>query len=104
MIDILRRIEQLRQDRNWSIYELSKQSGIQDNDIHAWYQHDRIPNLGSLEKLSNAFGITLSMLVAESDDLVQLSPEEWKALNLFQCLDHEQRARFLALLESFPND
>lgn len=104
MIDILRQIEQLRQDRSWSIYELSKQSGIQDNDIRAWYQQDRIPNLNSLEKLSNAFGITLSMLAAESDDLVQLSPEEWKALKLFQCLDREQRAHFLALLESISND
>lgn len=104
MIDVLQRIEELRIERNWSKYELSKRAGIQENTISSWYQDNRLPSLRSLEKVCNAFGITLSMLVAESDDLVELSPEDWETLNRFQCLSNKQRESFLELLDAYPKD
>ncbi|MDO5409750.1 MAG: helix-turn-helix transcriptional regulator [Lachnospiraceae bacterium] len=100
MIDILKRIENMRFERNWTEYELSKKADIPQSTISSWYRKNQVPALRSLEKLSHAFGVTLSVMVADEEDLVELSSQDRDALRLFHCLTFEQRANLLKLLES----
>ena len=60
MIDILDRITKQRLSRNWTEYQLSQKSGIPQSTISSWYRKNMIPSVPSLEKVCNAFGITLS--------------------------------------------
>lgn len=98
MIDILRKIEKLRLDRNWSEYELSKYAEIPQSTISSWYRKNQVPALTSLDKLCKAFDITLSMLVADEDDCVELSSEDKEALRLFHCLSSNQKETLLQFL------
>lgn len=104
MIDILKRIEELRLERSWTEYELSKKAGIPQSTISTWYRKRQSPTLHSLEKLSNAFGITLSVLLAEENNFVELSLQEREALRFFQRLTLEQRTLFLNFLDSLSKD
>ena len=59
MIDVLERITQLRQGRNWSEYELSKRSGVAQSTISSLYRNNNLPTLPTLEAISSAFDMPL---------------------------------------------
>lgn len=105
MIDILKRIEHMRLERNWTEYELSKKADIPQSTIHAWYRKNQVPTLPSLEKLCNAFGISLSVLFSDDSDLLtELSEQELYALHLFQCLGASQKTYLLQFLNSITQE
>lgn len=103
MINVLERIEQIRLSRNWSEYELSRRSGLPQTTINTWYRKQQIPTLPSLEKLSEAFGITLSELLADDNDPVEITVQDHQLLNLSHCLKPEQQEALMQFLKSLTN-
>ncbi|MDY4971197.1 MAG: helix-turn-helix transcriptional regulator [Lachnospiraceae bacterium] len=103
MIDILSKIEQMRLKRNWSEYELSRRSGLPQTTINTWYRKQQIPTLPSLEKLSEAFGITLSELLADDNDPMEITSEDHHLLSHFHSLKPEQQKALLQLLETLTD-
>lgn len=100
MIDILKKITKLRMERNWTEYELAKNSGLTQSTISTWYRKNQVPTLPTLEKVCNGFGITLSQFFAEGDDLVCLTSEQQKMLNNWSALSTSQQEIIMALLEN----
>lgn len=62
MKDILTAITELREQRNWTEYQLAERSGLPQSTISSWFRKGMIPTVPSLEKVCVAFGITLSQL------------------------------------------
>ena len=60
MFDINERIIELRMERHWSEYQLAEKSGIGQSTISSWTRTKSMPTVPNLEKICNAFGITLS--------------------------------------------
>ncbi|MCI5740711.1 MAG: helix-turn-helix transcriptional regulator [Lachnospiraceae bacterium] len=60
MIDVLDRITYYREQKNWTEYQLAEESGLTQSTISSWYRKNMIPSIPSLDKICNAFGITLS--------------------------------------------
>jgi hypothetical protein len=52
-----------------------------------------------LEKICNAFGITLSQLFATEDTLVSLTTSQQKLIEAWTKLNEDQQAVILALME-----
>ncbi len=104
MIDILKRIETMRLERNWTEYELSKKAEIPQSTIHAWYRKNQVPALPSLEKLCKAFDISLSVLLSDDSDFMQLSKQDLHALHLFQCLNPKQKQQVLCFLNTLTQE
>lgn len=73
MKDILSVITAHREARGWTEYELAERSGLPQSTISSWYRKRMIPTVPSLEKICNAFGITLSQLFAEGSAAVSLT-------------------------------
>ena len=63
MKDILAIITKHREDRGWTEYQLSERSGLPQSTISSWYRKHMIPTVPSLQKICQAFGITLGKLV-----------------------------------------
>lgn len=103
MINVLERIEKIRLSRNWSEYELSRRSGLPQTTINTWYRKQQIPTLPSLEKLSDAFGITLSELLADNNDPMEITEQDHHLLQLFHCLKSDQQVSLLQFLESLTD-
>mgnify|MGYP002798424012 CR=1 FL=1 len=54
----------LRRDRDWSLTDLSRKSGVTSREISMLEQGQRIsPKLSTLEKLAKGFGMKTSQLV-----------------------------------------
>lgn len=51
MKDILTAITELREQRNWTEYQLAERSGLPQSTISSWFRKGMIPTVPSLEKV-----------------------------------------------------
>jgi len=97
--DILTTINKYREERGWTEYQLAERSGLPQSTISSWYRKNMVPTVPSLEKICNAFGITLSQLFAEGEAPVSLTESQRKLLESWSRLTEEQQAVVFALIE-----
>ena len=103
-MDILQRILQLREEKGWSEYKLSVESGIPQSTISSWFRKNAQPSVQSLQAICDACGITLAQFFTESKNVpVVLSSIQQALLAGFSHLDNEQQVSLIAFLESFSN-
>ena len=94
-MDVLARIIQLKDAKGWSEYQLAERSGLAQSTISSWYRKNMLPTIPSLEKICEAFDITMSEFFIEDyseavilneqqarliDYAVKLSPDQFDAL------------------------
>ena len=100
MKDILSAITQYRLERGWSEYQLAEHSGLPQTTISSWYRKNALPSIPSLEKICNAFDITISQLFAEDNDPITLTPAQKKLLESWSRLSKEQQMIVSQLIDS----
>lgn len=89
MIDIVKKIEQMRLERGWSVYKLAELAGLSEKCIYNWKTRNSIPTIQALDSICDAFGITLSQFFSEGNyveveaELKQLI-DDWLSLSLEQ--------------------
>lgn len=74
MTDVLGLIRKNREARGWTEYQLAERSGLPQSTISSWYQKGMTPSFSSLEKICDAFGLTLSQFFADGEALLALTP------------------------------
>lgn len=98
MIDVLERITYYRNQKNWSEYQLAEHSGLTQSTISSWYRKNMVPTIPSLEKICNAFGITLSQFFSMEEDNFTLTDCQKE---LLKEAGHLTNVQLLALIEFF---
>lgn len=93
MIDILKRINDLRKARGWTVYKLAEESMVAQSTISNMFTRKTLPSLYTLNQICEAFGITMSEFF---DDSAPLS-DETRVLSLFRSLSEKDRKTVLAL-------
>ena len=96
MVPVLDRITHYRNQKGWSEYQLATESGLTQSTISSWYRKDLLPSIPSLEKICNAFGITLSQFFSENEEPYVLTSTQRQLLEASTALTEEQQ---LALIE-----
>lgn len=99
-MDILEEIKRLRKMRGWSEYELSVRSNVPQSTISTWHGKGQVPTLFSLEKICEAFDITLSQFFSVGEDMVYITEEQRRLLDRWSALTRKQQELFLELFES----
>ena len=100
LFDVLNRIKELREARNWSVYHLAKESGIPQSTIATWYQKNLCPPIDKLERLCQTFGITLTEFFSDGS-LLEASSENQEMLQKWALLSPKQKAILLSLMDTF---
>lgn len=91
MINVLERITELRQQKHWTEYQLAEHSGLTQSTISSWYRKEILPTLPSLERICNAFGISLSQFFDDNCAEVSLvNPKQKQLIDIASKLDNEQ--------------
>ena len=80
MINALERITYLKEQKNWSEYQLAEQSGLTQSTISSRYRKNIMPSIPSLENVCAALGITLSQFFAEDSESFSLTTFQKKLL------------------------
>ena len=100
-MDVLERIVELRKSRNWTEYQLSERSGVPQSTISSWYRKHMTPTVSSLEKICDAFGISLSQFfMDERNTPICLTPKQEQLLNASIKLSAEQFDALLHFIET----
>lgn len=60
MNDMLKRIKTLCEERGWTKYRLSKETGIATSSISNMFSRNTQPSLDTIERLCKGFGISIS--------------------------------------------
>ena len=93
-MEVLKKIEKLRNEKGWSINYLAMESGLTQSTLNNLYTRKTEPKISTLRAICNAFGITLAEFFKEEeneDELIRrvktLSQENKTALlQILKCL------------------
>lgn len=102
--NILLRISALLEERNWTIYRLSKESDVPYTSISNMFARNTEPTVHTLSKICDGFGISLSTFfntpLTRNPNTFVLNDEERNLIDLYRCLDSPYRALMKNYLES----
>ncbi|MCF0241604.1 MAG: helix-turn-helix transcriptional regulator [Treponema sp.] len=98
-MEILEKIRNLRLERNWSEYQLAEKSGLPQSTISSWYRKDMLPSISSLEKICEAFNITLAQFFT-SNSTIELTEKQNALLSEFNRLSQNQQDGLLQFLQT----
>lgn len=100
MNNILAKIVELREARNWSEYQLAERANIPQSTINSWYRKNMTPSISSLEKICAALDITLSQLFSKSQEKYDLTDEQITLLEKWSKLTEDQRKAIFELMDA----
>ena len=72
-MDVQERLRELMTQRNWSAYRLAKQAGLSETTISNLFKRGQLPTIYTLERICDAFDITLCQFFAEENEAVTLN-------------------------------
>lgn len=98
--DVLKQISRLRQERGWSEYQLAERSGVPQSTISSWYRKNMTPSLSSLEKICDAFGLSLSRFFDDGTDAVYLTFPQRELLKKWDMLSEAQKTALVSLIDA----
>ena len=98
-MDTKNRIKELMNERSWTIYELSKRSGLAQTTLSNMWKRNTEPTIPSLRAICNGFGITLAQFFAEGE-MVELTPEQKDFFVRWTALSAEQKAMLMNLVSA----
>lgn len=92
MIDVIQKLEKLKFENNYTNYKIAKLCGISESTIINIYERNSIPHIDTLEKICNAFGLSLSQFLLEDEEnLVPLNISQREMFKKWQILSEEQK-------------
>ena len=93
-------IKQLMDQRQWTLYELARRSGLAQTTLANMWRRNNEPSIPSLRLICNAFGITLTQFFAEEDGRpVELNDEQRNLLQHWSTLSPTQKTLITHLME-----
>lgn len=98
-MDTKQRIKELMDERGWTIYELSKRSGLAQTTLSNMWKRNTEPTIPSLRAICDGFGITLAQFFAEGE-MVELSQEQQVFFMRWAALSTEQKEMLMNLVRS----
>ncbi len=103
VVDTLERLQKILRQKGWSMYRLTKESGLSESTIANIYRRNALPSIPTLETICEGFGITLSAFFADSE-MVALNPEQKEVYDYWLFMTQEQKQVILATMRAFLND
>lgn len=101
MINVLERITQLRESRQWSEYELSKRSGVAQSTISSLYRNNNLPTLMTLEAICNAFDMSVEQFLSPEMDTSDLTSGQKEWLAKYDTMGREEREAVSKMIDTF---
>lgn len=98
--EIYAKVDALRLEKSWSIYELAMKAGVAPTTIYNWRDRLSSPSLSLLDAVCFAFGISVIDFILDKDELTTLTDEQREVVRLWNRLNGEQKKSILSLMKS----
>lgn len=97
-MDAIARIKELMEERGWTLYRLSQESGIAITTLINLLHHSKQPALQTIEIICESMEITLAEFFTRPSEPGGFTAEQLKLFALWDSLTEEQRSAVLELL------
>ena len=97
-MDIIAKIEKLKEERGWTDYELSQQSMVTQSTIASMKARNTPPKVDTLQAICGAFGLSLAQFFLEDEKVEVLSVQEKALVEKFRRLPDDKRKAVIELL------
>jgi transcriptional regulator with XRE-family HTH domain len=99
--EILQKITDLCQEREWSLYKLAKESHISYSTLNNLFIRDNIPTVPTIQKICYAFQITMSeFFETPTETYDNLTEEEQLLVNAWNELQGSDRQLLMSYIRS----
>ena len=99
MVYINKLISKLCDERHWTLYTLSEKTDIPYSTLNSSVNRDAPPKIETLERICEAFGISLAQFFIEDEEIEVLNKKEKELVALFRKLPEEKQKALIELLK-----
>lgn len=97
---VLKRVTQLREERNWTLYRLAKEADISYSTLSNTFHRNNVPSVSTLMRICDGFGITMSEFFDEEGTMPkQLTASDQQLLADFHRLPRSDRGLVTAYMQ-----
>ena len=97
---IYNKVDAIRLQKGWTIYELAKQAGVAPTTIYNWRDRCSSPTLSLLEAVCSAFEISVIDFLMDEDELMALTEEQQEVIRVWNTLSNEKKKSILNLMKT----
>ena len=90
-MNVLEKIKKMQEERGWSTYKLADESCLTQSTLSYMFARGTCPTVDTLEKICEAFGISLSEFFQEGERKTYVSSEESELLNRYRALNEKEK-------------
>lgn len=102
-MNVLEKIEKLRKERKWSIYQLANEAGLTQSTLSNMFARGTCPTIDTLEKICSAFGISLSEFFDDDQNKIYTNKNEVSLINGYRSLTDKEKQAVLQLINTLLN-
>ena len=99
MAYINKKISQLCDERKWTLYTLSDKTDIPYSTLNSSINRDAPPKFDTLQRICEAFGISLAQFFMEDEQIEILNKEEKELITLFRKLPEKKQQALISLID-----
>ena len=89
-MNVLEKVKKLQEERGWSTYKLAYEAGLTQSTLSNMFARGTCPTVDTLEKICEAFGITLAEFFESDEKKAHVSKEELELLNKYRALTDKE--------------
>lgn len=90
-MNVLEKVRKLQEERGWSTYKLAYEAGLTQSTLSNMFTRGTCPTVDTLEKICEAFGISLAEFFESDNRKAHVSKEELELLNKYRALTDKEK-------------
>lgn len=97
-MNVIDKIRKLQWERGWTDYKLAQAADISQSSLATLYSRQTPPKFEMLQRICEAFGITLSQFFLDDEQIDILTEREKKMISSFRKLNPEKQQALIELI------
>ena len=98
-MDIKERLQQLMDERGWTIYKVAKEAGIPWSTVRNMFKRNTEPSIGTLESICHGMGMTLPQFFDIKNEM-GLSDEQKQLIQQWNKLRDKDKKLIIDLIDA----
>ena len=99
-MNVLEKVKRLQEERGWSTYKLAYEAGLTQSTLSNMFTRGTCPTVDTLEKICDAFGISIAEFFEEDDRKAHVSKEELELLRKYRALTDKEKDAVKSMIDA----
>lgn len=100
MVDIVRKLENIRANRGLSVYKVTQLADISQQTYYSWIKDNVMPSMTSLKKVCNVLGVEITDILTDDGDSLEFETlkSKWNMMTL------SQKQSIMSIIDNYINN